>query len=86
MAVSVAGVAVMLGLKAPFYCYAGMGLLDAGTQVALVANQTRAQALASSPAMRGRLAAIVTTIGFVGGALGSAIGNLVVWTGLFLSS
>jgi predicted MFS family arabinose efflux permease len=59
-------------------CYIPMALLDIGTQVALVANHARAQALASSPAMRGRLAAIVTAIGFAGGAVGAAIGNLLV--------
>lgn len=53
-----------------------MAFLDIGTQLALVANQSRAQALASSPAMRGRITAIVTTIGFAGGALGAALGNL----------
>lgn len=53
-----------------------MALLDTGTQVALVANQARAQALASSPAMRGRVAAMITTLGFAGGALGAALGNL----------
>ena len=80
LAVSVAGIAVAFGLRMPVWCYLGMGLLDAGTQVSLVANQARAQALASSPAMRGRLGAIVTTIGFVGGAAGSAIGNIVIGT------
>jgi predicted MFS family arabinose efflux permease len=55
---------------------AAMALLDISTQVALVANQARAQALASSPAMRGRLTAIVTTVGFAGGAVGAALGNL----------
>ena len=59
-------------------CSIEMALLDMGTQVALVANQARAQAIASSPAMRGRLAAIVTTIGFAGGAIGAAIGNMLV--------
>ena len=54
-----------------------MALLDMGTQTALVANQAQAQALATSPAMRGRVAAIVTTIGFAAGALGAAIGNAV---------
>lgn len=57
--------------------YAAMALLDIGTQTALVANQAQAQALATSPAMRGRLAAIVATIGFAAGALGAAIGNIV---------
>ena len=55
--------------------YLVMTLLDAGTQTALVANQAQAQARATSPAMRGRLAAIVTTIGFSAGAAGAAIGN-----------
>ncbi len=55
---------------------ASMGLLEVGTQLALVANQTRAQALASTAAVRGRVTAIVTTIGFAGGAAGAAIGNL----------
>lgn len=58
-------------------CSAEMALLDAGTQVALVANQARAQSVALSPAMRGRLAAIVTTVGFAGGAIGAAIGNMI---------
>ncbi len=57
--------------------FAAMALLDVGTQTALVANQAQAQALATSPAMRGRVAAIVTTIGFAAGALGAAIGNAV---------
>ena len=54
-----------------------MALLDIGTQVALVANQARAQDVALSPAMRGRIAAIVTTIGFGGGAIGASLGNLI---------
>jgi hypothetical protein len=45
--------------------------------MSLVANQAQAQRLATSPAMRGRVAAIVTTIGFAAGALGAAIGNAV---------
>ena len=57
--------------------YAVMALLDVGTQVSLVANQAQAQAAATSPAMRGRMAAIVTTVGFSAGALGAAIGNAV---------
>ena len=57
--------------------FAAMALLDIGTQTSLVANQAQAQTLASSPAMRGRVAAIVTTIGFAAGALGAAIGNAV---------
>ncbi len=55
---------------------AAMALVDIGTQIALVANQARAQSSASSAAVRGRLASIVTTVGFVGGALGAAVGNL----------
>ena len=55
--------------------YAVMTLLDTGTQTALVANQAQAQARATSSAMRGRIAAIVTTIGFSAGAAGAAIGN-----------
>ena len=58
------------------------GDLTARTQIALVANHARSQALASTPAMRGRVAAIVTTVGFAGGAVGSALGNLLAWTGL----
>ena len=57
------------------FIYLVMFLLDTGTQTALVANQAQAQARAISPAMRGRLAAIVTTIGFTAGAAGAAIGN-----------
>ncbi len=53
-----------------------MGLLDIGTQTTLVANQARAQSAASSSAMRGRFAAIVTTIGFLGGAVGAVLGNV----------
>ncbi len=44
----------------------GMSLVDAGLQIALVANQTRAQAL--MPGARGRLAATLTVSGFLGGA------------------
>ena len=67
---------VLLGRNTAVYL-AAMAMLDVGTQVALVSNQTRAQALASSPAMRGRVTAIVTTIGFGGGASGAALGNLI---------
>ena len=48
---------------------AGMMLLDAGLQAALVANQARVQALL--PAARTRLAALVTVCGALGGALGA---------------
>ncbi len=60
--------------------YAAMLLLEVGTQIALVANQARAQASASSVPMRGRLASILTTIGFGGGAAGAALGNLLLAT------
>ena len=53
-----------------------MSLVEVGTQIALVANQARAQAAAPSLPIRGRLAAIMTTIAFGGGAAGAAIGNL----------
>ena len=68
------GGAVLWGSHWPLTA-ALMVLLDTGTQTALVANQARAQARATSPAMRGRLAAMVTTIGFGAGAAGAAIGN-----------
>ncbi len=57
--------------------YTAMTLLEVGTQVALVANQARAQAAAATVPVRGRLAAIMTTIAFGGGAAGAAIGNIV---------
>lgn len=57
---------------------AAVALIDIGTQVALVSNQARAQALAATSALRGRFAAIVTTVGFAGGAFGAAIGSLLV--------
>ncbi len=53
-----------------------MILLEFGTQVALVANQARAQAAAPTVLVRGRLAAVMTTIAVGGGAAGAAIGNL----------
>lgn len=51
-----------------------MLLLDVGTQLALVANQSRAQS--SAPASRSRLSALITAVGFAGGAGGSLIGQL----------
>lgn len=74
-AVLVAGACALLVSGAGTIAYAAMALLDVGTQTALVANQARSQALATTPAMRGRLAAIVTTIGFGAGAIGAAVGN-----------
>ena len=70
-----AGSSILLVRGAGPALYAAMILLDVGTQTALVSNQAQAQALATTPAMRGRLAAIVTTIGFGAGAIGAAIGN-----------
>lgn len=49
---------------------AGMALLDAGLQAALVANQTRVQALV--PGARSRLAALLTVCGAAGGGLGAS--------------
>lgn len=59
------------------FAFVAMTFLDVGTQTSLVANQAQGQALATTPAMRGRLAAIVTAIGFSAGAIGAAIGNAV---------
>lgn len=73
--VLLAGVSALLVSGAGPVAYAAMALLDVGTQTALVANQAQGQSLATTPAMRGRLAAIVTTIGFGAGAIGAAIGN-----------
>lgn len=53
-----------------------MILIEIGTQLALVANQTRAQAIAPDVGSRGRMASLVTAIGFVGGALGAAAANI----------
>ena len=55
---------------------AAMAALDVGTQIALVANQTRAQSLEQDVGDRGRLAAAVTSTGFMGGALGALVANL----------
>ena len=76
-AVALASVTFLVAGNAAGAYSVEMGLLDVGTQVALVANQARAQSLAFSHAMRGRLGAIVTTIGFAGGAIGAAIGNFI---------
>lgn len=74
-AVLIAGTAAVAANGAGPLTFAAMALLDVGTQTSLVANQAQAQTLATSPAMRGRVAAIVTTVGFTAGALGAAIGN-----------
>jgi predicted MFS family arabinose efflux permease len=74
---SVLAITILLVCGGSFRLYVvAMALLDMSTQVSLVANQARAQALATSPAMRGRVTAMVTTVGFAGGALGAALGNL----------
>ena len=73
--VATAGLGALLSNGAVPMTVALMTLLDVGTQTALVGNQAQAQARATSPAMRGRLAAIVTTIGFAAGAAGAALGN-----------
>lgn len=74
-AVLIAGIAAVAANGTGPLAFAAMALLDIGTQISLVANQAQAQTLATSPAMRGRVAAIVTTVGFAAGALGAAIGN-----------
>ena len=74
-AVVLAGIVAIVANSAGPLAYAAMALLDIGTQTSLVANQAQAQTLATSPAMRGRVAAIVTTVGFAAGAIGAAIGN-----------
>ncbi len=77
-AAGVAGLVVATRMSASSpVTYGAMVLLEIGTQVALVANQASAQACAPSIPVRGRLAAIMTTIAFGGGALGAVIGNLV---------
>ena len=77
-AAGVAGLVVATRMSASSpVTYGAMVLLELGTQVALVANQASAQAGAPSVPVRGRLAAIMTTIAFGGGALGAVIGNLV---------
>lgn len=53
-----------------------MVFIEIGTQLALVANQTRAQAIAPDVGSRGRMASLVTAVGFVGGALGAAAANM----------
>ena len=77
---SVLAVALLLGTAAldegPALGLAAMVMLDIGTQVALVANQSRAQALARSQAERGRVAAMMTTSGFAGGTVAGTLGAL----------
>lgn len=55
----------------------GVLLLDAGTQMMQVANQTRIFGL--DPGARSRLNTIYMTIYFLGGALGSALSSLAWW-------
>ena len=80
-AIAFSGAAWALGEQTSISCYVWMALIDGGTQVALVANQTRVQSLVSTAPARGRLAAILTTVGFAGGAVGSAIGQLLAHQG-----
>jgi predicted MFS family arabinose efflux permease len=61
------------GATRALFLLAGMALVDAGLQVALVANQTRVQALA--PGARSSLAATLTVAGFVGGSIGAGGGS-----------
>ncbi len=76
-AVALAAVLVCTRMRASGpLAYVAMVLLELGTQVALVANQAGAQAAAPTVPVRGRIAAIMTTIAFGGGAAGAAIGNL----------
>jgi len=82
VAVIAASGAALVFEQHTFVCsYIWMTLIDAGTQTALVANQARVQALATTASMRGRLAAILTTIGFAGGAAGSAGGFMLAQQG-----
>ena len=77
LAAALASLAIAMRLPASgIATYAAMAFLEIGTQIALVANQSRAQAAAGSVSIRGRMAAIVTTIAFGGGAAGAALGNL----------
>lgn len=79
--IAASGAALVLGPHT-FVCpYIWMTLIDGGTQTALVANQARVQALATTASMRGRLAAMLTTIGFAGGAAGSACGFMLAQQG-----
>ena len=73
----VAIAAAMTALVATRLAYIGaMVFIEIGTQLALVANQTRAQAIAPDVGSRGRMASLVTAIGFAGGALGAAVANM----------
>ncbi len=56
------------------FLVAGMALVDAGLQLALVANQRRSQALEACS--RPRLAATLTVCGFLGGAIGAGVGQV----------
>ncbi len=60
------------GVSRTLLLVAGMALVDAGLQVALVANQTRVQAL--EPLARTQLAATLTVCGALGGAIGAGAG------------
>ncbi len=60
------------GVSRTLLLVAGMALVDAGLQVALVANQTRVQAI--EPLARTQLAATLTVCGALGGAIGAGAG------------
>lgn len=69
--------AAMTAFVATRLAYVGaMVFIEIGTQLALVANQTRAQAIAPDVGSRGRMASLVTAVGFAGGALGAATANM----------
>ena len=65
-----------LTIREPGVLICAMMLVEIGTQLSLVSNQARAQATAPDLGTRGRMATVVTTVGFAGGALGAAVANL----------
>ena len=69
-----AAMAVFVATRMAFV--GAMIFVEIGTQLALVANQTRAQAIAPDISSRGRMAALVTAVSFAGGALGAAAANM----------
>lgn len=69
--------AAMTAFVATRLAYIGaMVFIEIGTQLALVANQIRAQAIAPDVGSRGRMASLVTAVGFAGGALGAAAASM----------
>lgn len=71
--VAAASMALLIATRPAFI--GAMVFVEIGTQLALVANQTRAQAVAPDVGSRGRMASLVTAIGFAGGAFGAAAAN-----------